>query len=86
MKKLLFLLLFVPIISSAQIKQYGPTITIGGALLTTGAVATPNEKVWDASSSSYKSKGLFEQGAKSWAFGFGLAVTVTGLITTLSKK
>jgi hypothetical protein len=86
MKKLLFLLLFMPIISSAQIKQYGPVITLGGAIFTTGALTTPNEKSWDASSSSYKSKGLFEQGAKSWAFGFGVAVTITGLITMSSKR
>lgn len=82
--KYILLFLLIPVLSNAQIKEASPYILGGGIALTVGAALTPNETRWDSSTNSYKDKGLFEQGAKSMAFGCGLAVTFTGVISSLT--
>ena len=84
MKYILLFLLMIPVLCKAQFKEASPYMLGGGIALTVGAALTPNETRWDASTSSYKAKGLFEQGAKSMAFGCGLAVTFTGVISSLT--
>lgn len=84
--KYILILLLIPMLSKAQLRESSAYIITGGITLTVGAVLTPNETRFDATSMSYKPKGLFEQGAKSMAFIGGLGITFTGLITSFTRK